>query len=37
MFDRIELGTYIIAGALSGKKLVITNVNPKIIKTELKF
>ena len=37
MFDRIELGTYIIAGALSGKKLVITNVNPKIIKTELKI
>ena len=37
MFDRIELGTYIIAGALSGKKLVITNINPKIIKTELQI
>ena len=37
MFDRIELGTYIIAGALSGKKLVVTNVNPKIIKTELQI
>ncbi len=37
MFDRIELGTYIIAGALSGKRLVITNVDPKIIKTELEI
>ena len=37
MFDRIELGTYIIAGALSGKKLVVTNVNPKIIKQNLKI
>ena len=37
MFDRIELGTYIIAAALSGSKVTISKVNPKIIKTELKI
>ncbi len=37
MFDRIELGTYLIASALAGKKLSFYNINPKIIKTELKI
>tara|TARA_X000001036_G_scaffold359197_1_gene341833 strand:- start:397 stop:1650 length:1254 start_codon:yes stop_codon:yes gene_type:complete len=36
MFDRIELGTYIIAAALSGKKVSLLNINPKIITAELK-
>lgn len=31
IFDRIELGTYIIASALVGKKVVFKNVKPKII------
>ncbi len=37
MFDRIELGTYMIAGALAGNKLILNKVDPKIIKTEIKF
>ena len=36
MFDRIELGTYLIASALSGKKIIFRNINPKILKTEIK-
>ena len=36
IFDRIELGTYMIAGALLAKKsLIIDKINPKIIKTEI--
>ena len=35
MFDRIELGTYLIASALLGKKLSFLKVDPKIIKTEI--
>ncbi len=36
IFDRIELGTYLIAGALLAKKsLVIDKIDPKIIKTEI--
>ena len=35
IFDRIELGTYIIAAALSGKKILFSKIQPKIIKTEL--
>ncbi len=35
IFDRIELGTYLIAGALVGKKIRIKKINTKIIKTEL--
>jgi len=35
MFDRIELGTYMIAGAISGEKINLLKVNPKIITTEL--
>ena len=37
MFDRIEAGTYIIASALTKGNVVIKNLNPKIIKTELKI
>ena len=35
IFDRIEAGTYLIAGALIGKKIVIKNVDPKILKFEI--
>ncbi len=36
IFDRIELGTYIIACALMAKKKVIINkINPKMIKSEI--
>ena len=36
IFDRIEAGTYLIAGALIGKKILIRNINPKFIKFEIK-
>jgi len=35
MFDRIEAGTYMIASALTEGNLKITNIKPKIIKTEI--
>ena len=35
MFDRIEAGTYMIASALTGGNLKITNINPKVIDTEI--
>ena len=36
IFDRIELGTYMIAGALLAKKnLIIDKIDPKIIKSEI--
>ncbi len=35
MFDRIEAGTYLVAGALTEGNLKIKNVDPKIIKTEI--
>ncbi len=37
MFDRIELGTFLIAGALIGRKLTLNRINPKIVKTEIKI
>ena len=37
MFDRIEAGTYLIAAALTEGKIKIKNVDPKIIKTEIKI
>ena len=37
MFDRIEAGTFVIAGALIAKKLKIVSVETKIIKKELKI
>ena len=33
----LKLGTYLIASALAGKKINILNINPKIIKTEIKI
>tara|TARA_A100000164_G_scaffold305297_1_gene281477 strand:- start:1261 stop:2520 length:1260 start_codon:yes stop_codon:yes gene_type:complete len=35
MPDRIEAGTYLIAGALTNGRLNINNINPKIIMTEI--
>tara|TARA_B100001063_G_scaffold242817_1_gene272218 strand:+ start:220 stop:1473 length:1254 start_codon:yes stop_codon:yes gene_type:complete len=35
MFDRIEAGTYLIAGAITGGNLKIQNIIPEIIKTEI--
>ena len=37
IFDRIELGTYMIAGALLAKNLMIDKIDPKIIKSEIKY
>ena len=33
--DRIELGTYLICGALTAKKLRLKNIDPKLIKSEI--
>ena len=35
IFDRIEGGTFLIAGALIGRKLIIKNIEPKILKSEI--
>ena len=35
MFDRIEAGTFVIAGALTGKKLKISGIDTKILKKEI--
>jgi UDP-N-acetylglucosamine 1-carboxyvinyltransferase len=37
IFDRIELGTYLIAGALIGKKIILNRIDPKVIETEIKI
>ena len=37
IFDRIELGTYLIAGALVGKKITLNKIIPKVIDTEIKI
>jgi UDP-N-acetylglucosamine 1-carboxyvinyltransferase len=37
IFDRIEAGTYIIASALTKGNLKVNNVDPKIMKTEIKI
>ena len=37
IFDRIEVGTYIIAAALTKGKLKIKNINPKIMLTEIRL
>ena len=37
IFDRIELGTYLIAAALIGKKVIFPQIKPKIIETEIKL
>ena len=35
IFDRIELGTYMVAGALIGKKIIIDKINPNLVKNEI--
>ena len=35
IFDRIEAGTYLVAGALAGKKIIIKKVVPKVFKNEI--
>ena len=35
IFDRIEAGTYILAAAITNGHIQITNINPKIISTEI--
>ena len=35
MFDRIESGTFIIAGALAGNRLKISGIESKILKKEI--
>ena len=35
IFDRIELGTYMIAGALVGKKITISRIDPNVVKSEI--
>jgi len=37
IFDRIELGTYLIAAALIGKKIIFLKIRPEIIETEIKL
>ncbi|MDC0545107.1 UDP-N-acetylglucosamine 1-carboxyvinyltransferase [Pelagibacteraceae bacterium] len=35
IFDRIETGTYMIASALIGKKIMINKINPSVVKSEI--
>ncbi len=35
IFDRIELGTYMIAAALVGKKILINKIDPRVIRNEI--
>ncbi|MDB9744836.1 UDP-N-acetylglucosamine 1-carboxyvinyltransferase [Pelagibacteraceae bacterium] len=35
IFDRIEAGTYMIASALIGKKVIIDKIDPNVIKSEI--
>jgi UDP-N-acetylglucosamine 1-carboxyvinyltransferase len=37
IFDRIELGTYLIAAAIAGEKIILSKIKPKIIETEIKL
>ena len=37
IYDRIALGTYLIAGALVGKKIIFNKINPEIINAEIKI
>ncbi|MBD1172233.1 UDP-N-acetylglucosamine 1-carboxyvinyltransferase [Pelagibacterales bacterium SAG-MED05] len=36
IFDRIELGTYMIAAALVGKKVIFNKIDPRVIKNEIR-
>ena len=35
IFDRIELGTYMIAAALVGKKIIFNKIDPRLIQNEI--
>ena len=35
IFDRIETGTYMIASALIGKKIMINKIDPSVVKSEI--
>ena len=35
IFDRIEAGTYLVAGTLSGKKILLKKITPKVLKNEI--
>ena len=37
IFDRIELGTYLIAAALVGEKIIFLKIKPKVVETEIKL
>ncbi len=37
IFDRIEAGTYLVAGALIGRKITISQIDPDIVKNEIKI
>ena len=37
IFDRIEAGTYLIAGALAGKKIILKKILPKLLKSEIEI
>ena len=37
IFDRIEAGTYMIASALIGKKIIINKIDPNILKGEIEI
>ena len=37
IFDRIELGTYMIAAALIGEKIILNNVDTQIVKNDIKL
>ena len=37
IFDRIELGTYMIAAALVGKKIIFNKINSSVIQNEIKI
>ena len=36
IFDRIEAGTYLIAAALIGKKIIINKIDPRVLDNEIK-
>ena len=37
IFDRIEAGTYLVAGSLLSRKIIIKKVNPRILKCEIQI
>ena len=37
IFDRIEAGTYLIAGALMGKKIILKKIVSKLLKSEIEI